>query len=116
MAVPASDLELGTLAGDDALLERLLFEAITETEGDEIVPGVVRLHALADLLGESHHYADLLLSARLAAKPVPVLLSTIKLRQAGFAGCRDSLEALLGWLDRMVELRLLPGVIRGLIG
>jgi phosphoenolpyruvate carboxylase len=47
MAVPASDLELGTLAGDDALLERLLFEAITETEGDEIVPGVVRLHALA---------------------------------------------------------------------
>ncbi len=76
----------------------------------------LRLHALADLLGESHHYADLLLSARLAAKPVPVLLSTIKLRQAGFAGCRDSLEALLGWLDRMVELRLLPGVIRGIIG
>ena len=48
MAVPASDLALGTLAGDDALLERLLFEAITQTEGDEIVHGVVRLHALAE--------------------------------------------------------------------
>ncbi|MGI9187401.1 MAG: phosphoenolpyruvate carboxylase [Gaiellales bacterium] len=48
MAVPASDLALGTLAGDDALLERLLFEAITQTEGLEIVAGVERLHTLAE--------------------------------------------------------------------
>ena len=47
MAVPAADLEVGTLAGDDALLERLLFEAIDATEGDDIVAAVVRLHALA---------------------------------------------------------------------
>ena len=47
MAVPAAELEVGTLAGDDALLERLLFEAIDATEGDDIVAAVVRLHALA---------------------------------------------------------------------
>lgn len=47
MAVPAADLAVGTLAGDDALLERLLFDAITATEGDGIVPGVLRLHDLA---------------------------------------------------------------------
>ena len=70
----------------------------------------LRLTALPALLGESHHYADLLLGARLAAKRVPVLLSTIKLRQAGFAGCRDSTQSLLAWLGRMAELRLLPPV------
>ena len=47
MAVPASDLALGTLTGDEALLERLLFEAIAQTEGDEVIASVTRLHALA---------------------------------------------------------------------
>lgn len=63
---------------------------------------------LPELLGESHHYADLLLGARIADKSVPVLLSTIKIRQAGFAACRDSLESLLYQLGRMIENRLLP--------
>jgi hypothetical protein len=39
---------------------------------------------------------------------VPVLLSTIKIRQAGFAGCRDSRTGLIHWLYRMSELKLLP--------
>ncbi|MGI9117280.1 MAG: phosphoenolpyruvate carboxylase [Gaiellales bacterium] len=46
--MPASDVALGTLAGDDALLERLLFGAIERSEGEEIVPAVERLHALAE--------------------------------------------------------------------
>ena len=68
----------------------------------------LRIATLPALLGESHHYVDLLLSERIAARPVPLLLSTIKLRQAGFGACRDSLNSLLHWLDRMVELTLLP--------
>lgn len=67
----------------------------------------LRLKTLPELLGESHHYVDLLLGDRLAAKRLPVLLSTIKIRQAGFAACRDSLGSMLHWLDRMSELRLL---------
>lgn len=63
---------------------------------------------LPALLGESHHYTDLLLGRRISGKALPVLLSTIKLRRAGFAGCRDSLASLKHWLGRMVELRLLP--------
>ncbi|TVV76717.1 NAD-dependent epimerase/dehydratase family protein [Sphingomonas solaris] len=63
---------------------------------------------LAALLGQSHHYVDLLAGSRIAEKAVPVLLSTIKLRQAGFAPCRDSLASLLHWIGRMVDLRLLP--------
>jgi len=60
------------------------------------------------LLGQSHCYLDLLLGPRISAKAVPVLLSTIKLRQAGFAACRDSAASLTHWLGRMTELNLLP--------
>ena len=73
----------------------------------------LRLPTLPALLGESHHYLDLLLSPRLAERPLPMLLSTIKLRQAGFGACRDSLESLVHWLNRMVELRLLPPLNNG---
>lgn len=70
----------------------------------------LQIAALPELLGQSHHYLDLLLSPRIAAKKLPVLLSTIKLRQAGFAACRDSTQSLLHWLRRMSELRLLPPI------
>lgn len=65
-------------------------------------------HSLTALLGQSATYLDLLLAPRIADKASPVLLSTIKLRQAGFAACRDSLESLMTHIGRMVELRLLP--------
>ncbi|MBU6266703.1 MAG: NAD-dependent epimerase/dehydratase family protein [Sphingomonadales bacterium] len=68
--------------------------------------------SLAGLVGQSDHYLDLLLAPRIAAKANPVLLSTIKLRQAGFAGCRDSLESLCDQLARMVALKLLPPLFR----
>ncbi len=68
----------------------------------------LRLETLPELLGQSHHYVDLLLGARLAAKSAPLLLSTIKIRQAGFGACRDSTGSLLHWLERMAQLRLLP--------
>ena len=64
--------------------------------------------SLAALVGQSDCYLDLLLASRIAAKVSPVLLSTIKLRQAGFTDCTDSFAALVSNLERMVELRLLP--------
>lgn len=70
----------------------------------------LRVATLPELLGESHYYVDLLLGERMAAKPVPVLLSTVKIRQAGFSACRDSLDSLLYWLGRMVEHNLLPPI------
>ena len=60
------------------------------------------------LLGQSHHYLDILTSARIADKQVPMVVSTIKLRQAGFGGCIDSLVSLRRQLSAMVDLRLLP--------
>lgn len=64
--------------------------------------------SLAALLGQSDRYLDLLLSPRISAKAAPVLLSTIKLRQAGFPGCRDSFASLVHQIRRMIELKLLP--------
>ena len=68
----------------------------------------LREPSLERLLGQSHHYIDLLNGERISGKAQPVLLSTIKLRQAGFAGCRDSLCSLLAQLAAMAELHLLP--------
>lgn len=63
---------------------------------------------LAEFLGQSHHYADILLrhGARIIERPT--LLSTIKLRQAGFSACRDSLESIRYWVCRLRAARLIP--------
>jgi nucleoside-diphosphate-sugar epimerase len=65
--------------------------------------------ALDAFLGESHHYADILLRKDAVAIGRPTLLSTIKLRQAGFAACRDSEDSLRRWVRELQLRRLLPG-------
>jgi len=72
------------------------------------------LDMLDDMLGQSHHYVDLLLGSRIADKQTPALLSTIRIRRAGFAACRDSRDSLLHQLAKMMELRLLPAM--GMLG
>ncbi len=47
MSVVVGDHQSGTLTADDRILERLLFTAITQAEGPEIVETVERLHTLA---------------------------------------------------------------------
>jgi nucleoside-diphosphate-sugar epimerase len=89
---------------------RSLFAA---PESGSAWPAIAARHGLAEsslpaLLGQSAAYLDLLLAPRIAEKASPVLLSTIKLRQAGFGACRDSLGSLVGQLCKMTELRLLP--------
>lgn len=60
------------------------------------------------LLGQSHHYLDILTSARIAQKAVPMVVSTIRVRQAGFGKCIDSFASLRRQLAGMAGLRLLP--------
>ena len=69
---------------------------------------IVRHRDLAAMLGESHHYADFCLAHGASRPPPPVLVSTIKLRQAGFAGCIDT-EAMFRELIRQAQdAKLLP--------
>jgi nucleoside-diphosphate-sugar epimerase len=69
------------------------------------------LNAPSDLqafVGGSWAYADILFGASGQGRPVPALLSTVKLRQAGFADCVDTEDMLVGWLREFQARRLLP--------
>ncbi|MCD0504945.1 NAD-dependent epimerase/dehydratase family protein [Bordetella petrii] len=59
------------------------------------------------LVGLSWQYADATWAAR-HPLPVPPLVSTIKLRQAGFADCIDSEQCIVEYLRRMQQLGYLP--------
>jgi nucleoside-diphosphate-sugar epimerase len=64
--------------------------------------------SMTGLLGESHHYADLLFASGARQAPPSVLVSTIKLRQAGFGDCIDT-ESMFGkWLRRLADRKVLP--------
>jgi nucleoside-diphosphate-sugar epimerase len=67
----------------------------------------LRVSELDALVGASWQYADLTW-ANDHPDPGPALVSTIKLRQAGFHACRDSEDMLLELLARMQRERLLP--------
>ncbi len=64
--------------------------------------------SLDRLLGESDHYADALLRYGADTISQPILVSTIKLREAGFRECFDSEETLRHWIEVMVQRRLIP--------
>ena len=63
---------------------------------------------LAEVVGQSPIYADMLLGHGRDRAPLPALVSTIKIRQAGFGACTDTEEMFGRWLARMQQRRLLP--------
>ncbi len=74
---------------------------------------VVQRHALRapglmEFVGDSFIYADLHLGHGREVASSPHLLSTIKLRQAGFGDCLDSEDMLVDWIDWMQAERLIP--------
>jgi nucleoside-diphosphate-sugar epimerase len=122
--------EIYNVANGDAVLWRDLWPSLAEYFGMELGPPraaplaeemplraaawreLARAHALRipeldALIGASWQYADLTW-ANARPDPRPALVSTIKLRQAGFHACRDSEDMLLAQLGRMQRERLLP--------
>lgn len=67
----------------------------------------LRPMTLEQLIGSSWQFTDRSLAFGVANPPASVL-STIKLRQHGFADCYDTEDALHDWLERMQAQRLLP--------
>ena len=63
---------------------------------------------MADILGESHHYADFCFGSRAREAPPPVIVSTIKLRQAGFGDCIDTEDMFRDWFRILADKRILP--------
>jgi nucleoside-diphosphate-sugar epimerase len=68
----------------------------------------LRVPGLMEYLGDSYVYADLLFNAGNDRPPPLTLLSTIKIRRAGFHACVDTEDMLADWLARLQELRILP--------
>jgi nucleoside-diphosphate-sugar epimerase len=64
--------------------------------------------SLDAFVGQSFVYADLLLGYGRDRVPMPQLVSTIKIRQAGFTDCVDSEADLASWFERLRARRLIP--------
>jgi len=65
--------------------------------------------AMADLLGESHHYADLCFAYGATASPPPTFLSTVKVKKAGFGGVCDTDASFRHWHEDLIARRIVPG-------
>jgi nucleoside-diphosphate-sugar epimerase len=68
----------------------------------------LRPTTLTALLGESHHYADFIMATGASRSPQPVLVSTIKLRQAGFGACMDTEKMFRELLGQLAGKRVVP--------
>jgi nucleoside-diphosphate-sugar epimerase len=68
----------------------------------------LRCDDLERLLGRSHQYADFCFAAGARRPPSPALVSTIKLRQAGFSDCVDTEVMFRDLIASMQDLRFLP--------
>lgn len=78
-----------------------IWDEVVRTDG-------LRPIGLADLLGESHQYADVCFAAGATNASPPTFLSTVKLRQAGFNGAYDTEASFCHWLRVLMERRILP--------
>lgn len=63
---------------------------------------------LPELLGESHHYADLCFNHGNAVAPPPTFVSTVKIRQAGFTEACNTEASFCRWLEDLQARRVLP--------
>jgi nucleoside-diphosphate-sugar epimerase len=108
---PAIAAALGLQQGADVPLKLAewlpakarVWDAVVERFGLRSVP-------LVDLLGQSHIYADFVMASGAVREPRPVLVSTIKLRQAGFGDCIDTEQMFRELIATMIEKRLAPAV------
>lgn len=59
-------------------------------------------------VGDAWSYADMLFGFGVEQPRLPALLSTVKIRQAGFADCVDTEDMFRRWITRFQERRLIP--------
>jgi len=63
---------------------------------------------LVEFAGDSLIYADVFFNAGNSVPMPSTLLSSIKLRKAGFVACADSEDMFVDWLGRLQHMRVLP--------
>lgn len=106
---PAIADALGIEVGEDTPMSLAEYLPTKAETWDRIVEKHgLRKIALRDLLGESHFIADFCLLAGVVETPWPGLMSTIKLRQAGFHEVCDTQDMFRYWLRDLIDRNVLP--------
>ena len=132
MDAPAARNETFNITNGDVLSWRDSWPAIADALGMEVGPDIPmslaaemprRAHewaaivdryglrsprSLEAFVGDSFVYADMLFHYGTDVARPPALVSTIKLRQAGFGDCIDTEDMFRKWFARFRERRLLP--------
>jgi nucleoside-diphosphate-sugar epimerase len=76
---------------------------------DEVVAHhALRPKSMEELIGGAWQFADYNFAYGKELPPERIIMSPIKLRQAGFAPCADTEDSIIYWLTQMQEARLLP--------
>jgi nucleoside-diphosphate-sugar epimerase len=78
-----------------------LWDRIVERHGLRPIP-------LGELLGESHHYADLCFAHGATRPPAPTFVSTVRIKQAGFTETCNTEASVCHWLEDLMARRILP--------
>jgi nucleoside-diphosphate-sugar epimerase len=106
---PALAAALGVEPGPDEPVRLAEYLPARAAVWDAVVAehGLRRI-GIGELLGESHHYADFCLASGATRPPPPALVSTVKIKQAGFGEVRDTEESFVHWLRVLQQRRVLP--------
>lgn len=106
---PAFAEELGVELGQDEPVSMGEFLPSNAAVWDTIVAKHgLRQNSMADLLGESHYYADFCFAYGAEETPPPAFVSTVKIKQAGFTDTWDTEESFRHWLRILIERCVLP--------
>lgn len=106
---PAMAETLGVVPGEDEPISMAAYLG-ERTAAWQVL---VRRHglepvSLPDLLGESHHYADLCFNYGSETPPPPTFVSTVKIRRAGFGEAYDTEASFCFWLRDLQMRGILP--------
>ncbi|MGH9114789.1 MAG: hypothetical protein ACRDWW_03070, partial [Acidimicrobiales bacterium] len=107
---PAIAAALGMEVGQDRPISFVSEAAAWQPVWESVVErrGLRAPRSLPSFVGQSFDYMDFLMAHGAGGPLPPALVSTIKLRQAGFAECEDSEDMLARWFARFQRERLLP--------
>ena len=75
---------------------------------DIVTANNLKPYSIREIAGDSFFYADALFNAYAETAPPPSLVSTIKLRQAGFHDCIDTLAMFEKWFNKLRLLNVIP--------
>lgn len=106
---PAMAETLGVETGPDLPVSLAEFLPAKADVWDRIVTDHgLRDISMAELVGESHHYADFCFAYGAESPPPPAFVSTVKIKQAGFTEVRDTEESFRFWLQKLIDRKVLP--------